>query len=228
MLKRQCRSIRLKISRAATDGDWTAAIVTKGIKEYQLMKETGELALTLFRSVGLLGRDDLAWRPGRASGINNKVVYTPDAQMQGEMTFDYAIHFSESYDEHALFELVDHYNNHAVSYQKQTLNTFEERLDRFEIPYPVASLPAAFSLLQTSNENVFFSSMKQAYDDKALIIRLFNPSSQEQKVQLLGEHVQSMMQTTLDEKNGIEMNDEITVPSKGYVTLKLMLKVDVQ
>jgi len=39
------------------------------------------LALTLFRSVGLLGRDDLLWRPGRASGINNKVVETPDAQL---------------------------------------------------------------------------------------------------------------------------------------------------
>ena len=212
----------------ATSGEWTAAVVTKGIKEYQLIKETGELALTLFRSVGLLGRDDLAWRPGRASGINNKVVYTPDAQMQGEMTFEYAVHFSDSYDEQSLFELVDHYNDHSVSYQKQTLNTFEERLDRFEIPYPVASLPAAFSLLQISNENVFFSSMKQAHDDRATIIRLFNPSSQEQSVQLISEHVQSMMQTTLDEKNGIEMNDDVTVPSKGYVTLKLTTKVDVQ
>ncbi|WP_166000749.1 glycoside hydrolase family 38 C-terminal domain-containing protein [Bacillus sp. Cs-700] len=212
----------------ATDGKLTAAVVTKGIKEYQLIKETGELALTLFRSVGLLGRDDLEWRPGRASGINNKVVYTPDAQMQGKMTFEYAVHFSESYDKRALFKTIDRYNDHAVSYQKQTLNTFEERLDRFEIPYPVTSLPASFSLMQTSNENVFFSSMKQAHDDRTIIIRLFNPSTQEQKVQLLGEHIQSMMKTTLDEKNGIEMNDDVTVPSKGYVTLKLTTKVDVQ
>ena len=212
----------------ATDGKLTAAVVTKGIKEYQLIKETGELALTLFRSVGLLGRDDLEWRPGRASGINNKVVYTPDAQMQGEMTFEYAVHFSDRYDERALFKTIDRYNDHAVSYQKQTLNTFEERLDRFEIPYPVTSLPASFSLMQTSNENVFFSSMKQAHDDRAIMIRLFNPSTQEQKVQLLGEHIQSITQTTLDEKNGIEMNDNVTVPSKGYVTLKLTTKVDVQ
>ncbi|MYL64347.1 alpha-mannosidase [Bacillus hwajinpoensis] len=212
----------------ATDGKLTAAVVTKGIKEYQLIKETGELALTLFRSVGLLGRDDLEWRPGRASGINNKVVYTPDAQMQGEMTFDYAVHFSESYDERALFKTIDCYNDHAVSYQKQTLNTFEERLDRFEIPYPVTALPASFSLMQTSNANVFCSSMKQAHDDRAIMIRLFNPSTQEQKVQLLGEHIQSITQTTLDEKNGIEMNDDVTVPSKGYVTLKLTTKVDVQ
>ncbi|MBF0707681.1 MULTISPECIES: glycoside hydrolase family 38 C-terminal domain-containing protein [Bacillaceae] len=212
----------------ATDSKLTAAVVTKGIKEYQLIKETGELALTLFRSVGLLGRDDLEWRPGRASGINNKVVYTPDAQMQGEMTFDYAVHFSESYDERALFKTIDRYNDHAVSYQKQTLNTFEERLDRFEIPYPVMSLPTSFSLMQSSNENVFFSSMKQAHDDRTIIIRLFNPRTQEQKVQLLGEHVQSITQTTLDEKNGIEMNEDVTVPSKGYVTLKLTTKVDVQ
>lgn len=209
-----------------TNGEFTSAVVTKGIKEYQLLKETGEMALTLFRSVGLLGRDDLAWRPGRASGINNKVVYTPDAEMQGEMTFEYAIHFSKGYDESSLFRLVEAYNDHGVSYQKQTLNTFEERLDRFEIPYPVDALPSEFSLLNLSNEDVFFSSMKQAHDDNSIIVRVFNPTSVEQHVTLSSDHVMSIAETTLDEKNGRDVEEEVTVQPKGYVTLNV--KVDVQ
>ncbi|MCA0987225.1 glycosyl hydrolase-related protein [Guptibacillus algicola] len=210
----------------ATNGAFTSAIVTKGIKEYQLLKETGEMALTLFRSVGLLGRDDLAWRPGRASGINNKVVYTPDAEMQCEMTFEYALHFSEGYDESSLFRLVDEYNDHGVSYQKQTLNTFEERLDRFEIPYPVDALPSEFSLLNLSNEEVFFSSMKQAYDDNSIIVRVFNPTNVEQRVTVSSDHVTSIAETTLDEKNGRAIEEYATVKPKGYVTLNV--KVDVQ
>ncbi|WP_270181087.1 glycoside hydrolase family 38 C-terminal domain-containing protein [Alkalihalobacillus sp. CinArs1] len=210
----------------ATNGELTSAVVTKGIKEYQLLKETGELALTLFRSVGLLGRDNLAWRPGRASGINNKVVYTPDAEMQGEMTFEYALHFAEGFDESSLFRLVDQYNDHGVSYQKQNLNTFEERLDRFEIPYPVDALPTEFSLLNASNENVFFSSIKQAYDDQNLILRLFNPTNEEQLVALTSDSIESIMQTKLDEKDGNVIEGDVTVAPKGYVTLNV--KVDVR
>ncbi|WP_219693136.1 hypothetical protein, partial [Clostridioides difficile] len=43
----------------------TFALVTKGIKEYEILEDS-KIALTLYRSVGLLGRDNLAWRPGRA------------------------------------------------------------------------------------------------------------------------------------------------------------------
>lgn len=210
----------------ATDGELTAAVVTKGIKEYQLIKETGELALTLFRSVGLLGRDNLAWRPGRASGINNKVVYTPDALMQGKMKFEYAIHVGKGHDVKQLFKFVDQYRGHSVSYQKQSLNTFEERLDRFEIPYPVDVLPARFSLLESTGE-VFLSTMKKAHDDKSVILRLFNPSEEEQTVTLSSKHIQSVAQTKLNEKSVIDVKDEVTVRPKGYVTLKLVMKENV-
>ncbi|GGB42437.1 glycoside hydrolase family 38 C-terminal domain-containing protein [Fictibacillus barbaricus] len=210
----------------ATDGKLTAAVVTKGIKEYQLIKETGELALTLFRSVGLLGRDNLAWRPGRASGINNKVVYTPDAQMQGKMKFEYAIHVGKGHDVKQLFKFVDQYRGHSVSYQKQSLNTFEERLDRFEIPYPVDVLPARFSLFESTGE-VFLSTMKKAHDDNSVILRLFNPSEEEQTVTLLSEYIQSVSQAKLNEKGVIDVKDEVTVRPKGYVTLKLFMKENV-
>ncbi|WP_057913802.1 glycoside hydrolase family 38 C-terminal domain-containing protein [Peribacillus muralis] len=208
----------------ATNGQITAAVVTKGIKEYELLKETGELALTLFRSVGLLGKDNLAWRPGRASGINNKVVYTPDAQMQGTMTFEYAIHFSEGYHETDLFSLIERYYGHTVHYQKQALNTFEERLDRFEIPYPVDTLPSRFSLFEITGDEVFFSTLKQAHDDDSLVVRLFNPANVAQSVKVISEHIEFISETTLNEKNVSEINNEVTISPKGYATLKLVMK----
>ncbi|MBH0164166.1 alpha-mannosidase [Fictibacillus sp. 7GRE50] len=209
-----------------TNGELTSAVITKGIKEYELIKETGQLALTLFRSVGLLGRDNLAWRPGRASGINNKVVYTPDAQMQTKMSFEYAITVTEGHDVKQLFNTVDNYRGHSVSYQKQALNTFEERLDRFEIPYPVDILPARFSLFETEGD-LFLSTMKKAHDDDSVVLRLFNPSEVEQTVLLRSEHIQSVAQTKLNEKNVIDVKDEVTVRAKGYVTLKLRMKENV-
>ncbi|MFC0236590.1 glycoside hydrolase family 38 C-terminal domain-containing protein [Fictibacillus phosphorivorans] len=209
-----------------TNGELTSAVITKGIKEYELMKETGQLALTLFRSVGLLGRDNLAWRPGRASGINNKVVYTPDAQMQTKMSFEYAITVTEGHDVKQLFNTVNNYRGHSVSYQKQALNTFEERLDRFEIPYPVDILPARFSLFETEGD-LFLSTMKKAHDDDSVVLRLFNPSEVAQTVLLRSEHIQSVAQTKLNEKSVIDVKDEVTVRAKGYVTLKLRMKENV-
>jgi mannosylglycerate hydrolase len=210
----------------ATDGQVTAAVVTKGIKEYQLIKETGELALTLYRSVGLLGRDNLAWRPGRASGINNKVVYTPDAQMQAKMTFEYAIHVGNGHDVKQLFNMVDEYRGHCLCYQRQSLNTFEERLDRFEIPYPVDTLPARFSMLEVEGD-VYLSSMKKAHDDESVILRLYNPTEDEQLVNITGERIQSVALTKLNEKSVTDSQENVTVRPKGYVTLKLVVKENV-
>ncbi|PPA70317.1 glycoside hydrolase family 38 C-terminal domain-containing protein [Jeotgalibacillus proteolyticus] len=205
----------------AANENVTAAVATKGIKEYQLLRETGELALTLFRSVGLLGRDNLAWRPGRASGINNKVVTTPDAQMLGEMTFEYAIYFSPTYSEQDLYSFVNQFNEHTATYQKQVLNSFEERLDRFEIPFPVDMLPSSFQLLEANNSEVFFSSLKKAHDDHSLILRLFNPGLKDQRVELTSKALQLMEQTALNEKSQALTNQSVIIEPKGYVTLRL-------
>ncbi|WP_251548936.1 glycoside hydrolase family 38 C-terminal domain-containing protein [Neobacillus muris] len=208
-----------------TGENGTLAVLTKGLKEYEVLPETGEFALTLYRSVGLLGRDDLAWRPGRASGINNKVVYTPDAQLEGNWTFDYAIYFSnESLKAEKLFAWTDQFIGHRMAYQKQSLNTFEERLERFEIPYPAEELPEAFSLFQLTNPRVFMSVCKQAFEDDSLIVRLFNPGEMKEQTELFSDHIDQMIQTNLAEQPMKAAGSTLCVPAKGYLTLKLILK----
>lgn len=197
------------------------SIFTKGLKEYEVLKESGKIALTLFRSVGLLGRDDLAWRPGRASGINNKVVTTPDAQMTGEMTFDYAIHMkSGAVQATDLFDLADRYNERYVTYQNQSLNTFEERLDRFEIPYPIEELPADYSLAALENKQLFISSIKKAHDDGSVIVRLYNPTDNEVTGTITSDQLTDMTTADLAEK-ALENVETITIPAYGYQTIKL-------
>lgn len=105
------------------------SIINSNVKEYQVV-ESG-LALTLVRAVGYLGRDDLSTRPGRASGINNVVVYTPDAQMSGhhfEICYNLSLVCNAPYSYYAKA------TDNTICYQNQSLNLFENRLERFELP----------------------------------------------------------------------------------------------
>lgn len=56
-------------------------IFTRGIKEYQQLDQ--HIALTLLATTGELGKPDLAYRPGRASGDTTKkghvLIPTEDA-----------------------------------------------------------------------------------------------------------------------------------------------------
>ncbi|RNA67909.1 glycoside hydrolase family 38 C-terminal domain-containing protein [Alteribacter keqinensis] len=206
------------------NGNGMAAVITKGLKEYQVTEEDSALSLTLFRSVGLLGRDDLAWRPGRASGINNKVVYTPDAQMQQDLTFEYAYVFeSETHDPNTLFSLADEYTKRYDTYQKQSLNTFEERLERFEIPYPLTGIAPEYSLFSFTNEKVKMSMCKLGHDQDGVMVRLFNPT--DQPLQTTCEDFQGeLIVCDLNEKEQKKVTGRsIDVPARGYVTVKMML-----
>lgn len=203
------------------DHNFLFAAFTKGIKEYQVLPETGQLALTLFRSVGLLGRDDLAWRPGRASGINNKVVKTPDAQMQQAMTFDYALVFGTGKNrESTLFTAKTIFDDSVLAYQKQTLNTFEERLERFEIPYPADRMPLSHSLFTVKGEGIYTKACKPGMLDDSVIIRLFNPCGQEQHAEIHSGAFTSFSLCRLNEETVKMTSSAVTVPAKGYVTVK--------
>ncbi|MGR3766024.1 glycoside hydrolase family 38 N-terminal domain-containing protein [Rossellomorea sp. NS-SX7] len=196
----------------------TFAAITRGIKEYEVAG--GSLALTLFRSVGLLGKDDLAWRPGRASGINNKMVYTPDAQMKQQMVFEYGVYVGSG-EPDVLFGETDQYVGRHVSYQKQALNTFEERLERFDIPYPVAELDDSVSLLRVvDNPAVVMSSCKRAYDDASVIVRFFNPTEEVQTFELDSVFDSSVV-VNLAEEVLAGAGSELEIKPRGHLTLKL-------
>ncbi|MGR5063172.1 glycoside hydrolase family 38 N-terminal domain-containing protein [Photobacterium sp. DNB22_13_2] len=167
-----------------TEQDNKALIINgRGIKEYQILKaahknQHDRIALTLFKAVGFLGKDDLLWRPGRASGINNTVVHTPDAQLQQSMRFSFAIAMAESASHQVIRQLEMEYLNQAFSYQRQCLNSFENRLERFQVRFEEKPMSKQFSLLAIKEELELSSVSHSFYDNNAVVLRLFNAAEQ--------------------------------------------------
>lgn len=196
-------------------------IISKGIKEYEIIEDS-KIALTLFRSVGFLGKDNLEWRPGRASGINDKTVYVKDAQMMKKMEFEYSINLMKSTQgETELFKNMDKYIDRYTVYQKQKLNLYEERLGRFEIPFNFINAEPEYSLLGISNPDVIESACKEAYEKDGVILRLFNPGNKPEKFRINSKLLKSIRITNLYERELENSNDYITIAAKGYVTIKI-------
>lgn len=203
---------------ALRDEKSTLSLITEGIKEYQIL-DNSSIALTLFRSVGVLGRDDLLIRPGRASGINNKVVYTKDSEMIRELEFNYAIYFGDETKDSKLFKETENFINRYVSYQNQSLNTFEERLERFVIPDKLNLKEESDSLFYIDNNEVFLSALKESYDSKGTIIRLFNPGANSKKINIKGKFKNIFLTDLYEEKE--EEIKEIIIEKYSYITLKI-------
>lgn len=154
----------------------------RGIKEFQVIKgeRSDAIALTLFKSTGRLGKDNLTWRPGRASGINNTVVYTPDAQLQKSMSFEFSIALTDKVDHQTIRRLEMDYLDAPFSYQKQSLNSFENRLERFQVRFETRPSQKQFSLFEV-HQPLMLSSIGHSFiKDNAVIVRLFNATDQEQ------------------------------------------------
>lgn len=192
------------------------------LKEYQPYPEEHILALTLFRSNGLLGRDNLAWRPGRASGINNMVVKTPDGQMQQAMSFEYNVEFGEgSIDPQESFTESDSIYTKFDFYQQQNLNSYLNRIDRFQMPSLDTYIPETYSFLDVKNKNIFFSALKKAWSDNGFILRLFNPTDIEQPLDIkINQNIYDIKIVDLKEDFVGKFSNGQSLAAHDYVTLK--------
>lgn len=149
------------------DGDYGFSVITKGIKEYEIIGEGFDtIAITLFRSVGYLGKSDLLYRPGRPSGVE---VETPDSQMIGDLEFELALYPHKGNTRDGLVAKVSkEYLTPMISYQKLPYNIFSlnENARRF---------PTSYSLLRLESDAII-STIKKAEKGDALILRIYNPT----------------------------------------------------
>lgn len=200
----------------------TLSVVTKGIKEYQVEEDI--LYLTLFSSTGELGKPNLIYRPGRASGDTTKkghvMIPTPSAQLLGEVDFNFAIEFKDSeFDELAGQKLITKYNQPSIYYQAQVINKFINRLDNKIQPLQENNMIdiRKFSLLQINNDDVELSSISPSlYDDK-YILRIKNATSNTIDLNSLGIVDYQVV-------NAIEEEQVTSVIEKyDFVSLKISL-----
>lgn len=154
------------------------SLLSKGIKEYEI-KQDGQLALTLFRSVGWLGKPDLQRRPGIASGQQFKWIPSPNSQLLTKLNFEIAVLVEGTFDPSRIQKIAQLYSVDILDYQKQELNQFTNTLKYF-VMHPLANTVPNYSSLCCLNSNqVVLSSLKLANDGNGLILRLHNPHDEE-------------------------------------------------
>ncbi|MCV3327782.1 alpha-mannosidase [Pediococcus ethanolidurans] len=192
----------------------------KGMKEYEA-KNNG-LYVTLMATTGQLGKPNLAWRPGRASGDTTNqghvMMATPLAEELGHNRFEFALSFAEKkFSEHETSMLMHRWLSPSISYQMQKLNLFINRLDNKIWPTednPI--IPDSFSLLEI--QDLLVAAVYPSYlDADAYIVRIQNPTKQVVKIpeDLLGKaDVVNALEEPVQSDGTIGKYDMITLKFK--------------
>ncbi|ADD01829.1 glycoside hydrolase family 38 [Thermoanaerobacter italicus Ab9] len=151
------------------DGKYGFSVVTNGIKEYEIIGEDFDtIAITLFRSVGYVGRSDLLYRPGRPSGVE---IETPDSQMLGDLEFELALYPHKGDTVYGLVpQVAKEYLTPMISYQKLPYNVFVINEEQQQ-------LPSRYSLLNLVSTAIM-STIKKSEKEDSIILRIYNPSLQ--------------------------------------------------
>ncbi|PLR53585.1 glycoside hydrolase family 38 C-terminal domain-containing protein [Chimaeribacter arupi] len=140
-------------------------VVTEGLREYEIPAQQPQtLAITLFRSVGWLGKPDLLWRPGRASGM---ALPTPDSQLPGLYRAHFAVLPMAQGQDAAFWRAVEQWRTPAAGY-------LESGWSRFRTNPHGLHFPARYSLLSWDCA-LHFSTLKKAQHSNALLLRGWNP-----------------------------------------------------
>lgn len=147
-------------------------VFNKGIKEYQAYEDS--IIMTLFSSTDELGKPNLLYRPGRASGDTTKKGHvrfkTPRAQVLGRHVFELMIDTLKN-DEEILYKKLYDYETPAVFYQNQKINLFHERIDnKIQLIPSNKELPSVKSYLELSDE-IYVESIYNSLIDGKIKVR---------------------------------------------------------
>ncbi|MGL5311962.1 MAG: mannosylglycerate hydrolase [Peptostreptococcaceae bacterium] len=153
-----------------SDNDHGVAVLTNSTREFEIVGEDyNTIAITLFRSVGFLGKEEMVRRPGRPSGIK---LPTPDSQMIGAITMDLAIVTHEkSTIEANVANMAKEYLTKVQTYNKMPHNAMKLNQPEVELDY-------SYSLLKETNKDLVLSVVKKAEKDDAIVVRFYNTNEE--------------------------------------------------
>ncbi len=152
-------------------GERGLAVLTNSVREYEMAgADYGVLAVTLFRSVGVLGKEGLLRRPGRPSGIK---MDTPDSQLRGSHTYELAITACRE----QLARTAKEYATPFISYNKMPYNAMKLNPADVGVPY-------SFSLMRETEGQAVLSALKKAEDEEKLVARFYNGGQGEASLKL--------------------------------------------
>lgn len=151
--------------------------ISKDISEYQQSDDI--LWLTVMSTTNELGKPNLVYRPGRASGDTTKqghvMIQTPDGELLGKISEEFSVLFTDEINYVKLQQAINNDDLSIPSYQEQELNLFHNRLDnKIQFPNIEKSNMRKLELLNLPDDYLV-SAIYPAYTDKsAVIIRLEN------------------------------------------------------
>ena len=208
---------------SVVDQKGAVSIFTKGIKEYQVIQN--KIYITLFSTTGQLGKSDLVYRPGRASGDTTKqghvMIETPQAQLLDTMKFSFKIALFETFDEARVAQINEAYKQQDVYYQSQCFNKFIDRIDnKIQSVNLTEQINEVFSLFAL--EGLLVSSiMPSIYEDDAFIVRIKNPTKEVIPLSLAPLHNQfSIMCVNALEEEQVMVNE---IKKYDFIQLKFYL-----
>ncbi|PTP50648.1 mannosylglycerate hydrolase [Vibrio splendidus] len=183
---------------ALENGKAGIAIMSNGLREFEVIASQGDenrdtFALTLFRGIGVLGKEELLLRPGRPSGIK---IPTPDSQVRGKLVCEFTLcGFSGNHiDANIMAQARDNVTQiecyNKIPYNAMKLNVGEQ------------NLPMSFSLLSKQQSGAVLSVLKKAEDEDALIMRVYNPAETGSVSDSISftQTVSSWKETSMDER----------------------------
>ncbi|MFA0477392.1 mannosylglycerate hydrolase [Vibrio splendidus] len=183
---------------ALENGKAGMAIMSNGLREFEVIASQGgenrdTFALTLFRGIGVLGKEELLLRPGRPSGIK---IPTPDSQVRGKLVCEFTLcGFSGNHiDANVMAQARDNVTQiecyNKIPYNAMKLNVGEQ------------NLPMSFSLLSKQQSGAVLSVLKKAEDEDALILRVYNPAETGSVSDSISftQTVSSWKETSMDER----------------------------
>ena len=156
-----------------TDGKQGIAVIPQGVREYEVL-DNHMIRLTLFRTYGFMGKENLIYRPGRASG--ERIIETPAAQLLKEMDFAFGFTtYASDINEANVDTLAKAYNTNIEVYTYAEFLNGRLIFSQREIE---GTKESRYSLFETENKLVV-SAIKKAEDNDGYIIRLFNGKNHE-------------------------------------------------
>ncbi|WEV37644.1 glycoside hydrolase family 38 C-terminal domain-containing protein [Lactobacillus sp. ESL0677] len=155
---------------ALSQRDRLMAIIANGVREYECIgRDYSTIRLTVFRTYGMLGKKDLIYRPGRASG--DDTVATSAAQLNKNLSFDFGLILGHvDFDKSNLANEVKEFETPIQIYE------YSEFLNgRLIFPFnPVSrNYDPLFSLFEIKGE-LTVSTIEKAQNRPGYAIRLFN------------------------------------------------------
>ena len=160
---------------SAVGEEYNLTVFTRSTKEYEFTDEDySNIQLTLFRSVGFVGLPDLNRRPGRPSGLANKIFAAPEHQMLGENTFDIGIGIYSGFDGNQIMRDYAEFAVGAMYYQNQNLDKTIYPISYFPINPLETNLPKEYTFLTLNAFLGSYGTVKKAQKENGYILQIFN------------------------------------------------------